>query len=166
MVNEKIQTTSPESRAPSPDLDENWMQKALRLAQCAEDAGEVPVGALLVIDNECIAEGWNQPISTHDASAHAEIIAIRAAGKSLNNYRLTGSTLYVTLEPCAMCAGAIIHARISRVVFGASDPKAGAAGSVFEILTTNKLNHFPEVTGGVLEAQCAEILQTFFKNKR
>lgn len=146
--------------------DEVWMQQALRLAKHAEDAGEVPVGALLVIDNECIAEGWNQPIGTHDASAHAEIIAIRAAGKSLDNYRLTGSTLYVTLEPCAMCAGAIIHARISRVVFGASDPKAGAAGSVFDILTVKKLNHFPEISGGVLEPQCAEILQTFFKKKR
>ena len=146
--------------------DEHWMQRAIELAQKAEGQGEVPVGALLVIDNECIAEGWNQPISSHDPSAHAEIIAMRNAGKSLGNYRLTAATLYVTLEPCAMCAGAIIHARISRVVFGTSDPKAGAAGSVFDILTTKKLNHFPEVTGGVLETLCAEILQKFFKNKR
>ena len=142
------------------------MQQALKLAHHAEQLGEIPVGALLVIDNECIAEGWNQPIRSNDPSAHAEIIAIRAAGKSLNNYRLTGSTLYVTLEPCVMCAGAIIHARIARIVFGTRDPKAGAAGSVFDILTANKLNHFPEVTGGALEAQCAEILQSFFINKR
>jgi len=146
--------------------DESWMGKALNLAQYAESAGEVPVGAVLVINGEPIAEGWNQPISKNDPSAHAEIIALRAAGQLSNNYRLVDSTLYVTLEPCVMCAGAIINARVARVVFGAYDPKAGAAGSVFDVLSSNRLNHSPEVCGGVLESQCADQLQSFFKQKR
>jgi len=146
--------------------DESWMGKALNLAQYAELAGEVPVGAVLVINGERIAEGWNQPISKNDPSAHAEIIALRAAGQLSNNYRLVDSTLYVTLEPCVMCAGAIINARVARVVFGAYDPKAGAAGSVFDVLSSNRLNHSPEVCGGVLESQCADQLQSFFKQKR
>ena len=142
------------------------MNKAIELAQCAEDAGEVPVGAILVIDNECVAEGWNQPIKTSDPTAHAEIMVLRSAGAAINNYRLVNSTLYVTLEPCVMCAGAIIHARVARVVFGACDPKAGAAGSVFDVLGSNKLNHVPAVCGGVLESPCAGMLQSFFKVKR
>ena len=146
--------------------DESWMSKVLNLAQHVESAGEVPVGALLVLNNECVAEGWNQPITNNDPSAHAEIIALRAAGQVLNNYRLVDSTLYVTLEPCVMCAGAIINARVARVVFGAYDPKAGAAGSVFDVLSSNRLNHSPEVYGGVLESQCADQLQSFFKDKR
>ncbi len=146
--------------------DESWMGKALNLAQYAETAGEVPVGAVLVINGERFAEGWNQPISKNDPSAHAEIIALRAAGQLSNNYRLVDSTLYVTLEPCVMCAGAIINARVARVVFGAYDPKAGAAGSVFDVLCSNRLNHSPEVCGGVLESQCADQLQSFFKQKR
>ncbi len=146
--------------------DESWMGKALNLAQYAESAGEVPVGAVLVINGEHIAEGWNQPISKNDPSAHAEIIALRAAGQLSNNYRLVDSTLYFTLEPCVMCAGAIINARVARVVFGAYDPKAGAAGSVFDVLSSNRLNHSPEVYGGVLESQCADQLQSFFKDKR
>lgn len=143
-----------------------WMQKALGLAIGAEQEGEVPVGAVVVLEDECIGVGWNRPIAANDPTCHAEIIALRAAAAHQNNYRLPGSTLYVTLEPCVMCAGAIIHARISRVVFGAFDPKAGAAGSLFDILGTDKLNHRVEVNGGVMEQECAEILQAFFKRRR
>jgi tRNA(adenine34) deaminase len=146
--------------------DEYWMRRALNLAQQAEQEGEVPVGAVLVLDDELIGEGWNRPIVSHDPSSHAEINAIRAASLNLSNYRLPGTELYVTLEPCVMCAGAIIHARIERLVFGAHDAKAGAAGSVFNILPTNKLNHQVQVSAGVMEASCAEILQTFFKQRR
>ena len=127
---------------------------------------EVPVGAVLILDNECVAEAWNQPIAAHDPSAHAEMLALRQAGQKLGNYRLNDATLYVTLEPCAMCAGAIIHARIARVVFGALDPRAGAGGSVFQILDSDKLNHRVQITGGVLETACTGILQDFFKKKR
>ena len=146
--------------------DVMWMQRALDLARQAERMGEVPVGALLVLNNECVAEAWNQPITAHDPTAHAEILALRQAGKKLGNYRLNDTTLYVTLEPCAMCAGAIIHARIARVVYGAKDPRAGAGGSVFQILDSDKLNHRTRITGGVLEAACTEILQGFFNKKR
>ena len=147
-------------------LDEFWMQRALELAQRAESKGEVPVGAVLVRDEHIIGEGWNQPISTNDPTGHAEIIALRAAAANINNYRLLDTTLYVTLEPCSMCAGALIHARVKRVVYGASDPKGGAAGSVFEILGTDKLNHSVEVTTGVLADKCAEILTGFFQQRR
>jgi tRNA(adenine34) deaminase len=146
--------------------DEFWMQQALLLAGRAEQEGEVPVGAVVVFENEVIGEGWNRPITSHDPSSHAEIVAIRAAAEHLANYRLSGAELYVTLEPCVMCAGAIIHARLSRVVFGAYDPKAGAAGSVFEILPTDKLNHRVEVSGGVLDTECAASLQGFFRQRR
>lgn len=146
--------------------DEKWMLRALELARRAESLGEVPVGAIVVLDNECIAEGWNQPISGHDPSAHAEMIAIRTAGKKLKNYRLVNTTLYVTLEPCVMCAGAIIHARINRVVIGARDPKSGAAGSVFQLLQSEQLNHQCEITMGILQHDCAELLQDFFKQRR
>lgn len=142
------------------------MQKALELAHRAESQGEVPVGAVLVLNDECIAEGWNQPISLNDPSAHAEMIAIRQAGQQLNNYRLCDTTLYVTLEPCVMCAGAIVHARVARVVFGARDPKTGAAGSVLQLLQNSSLNHHCQLTSGVLQEQCAAILSDFFSNKR
>jgi len=143
-----------------------WMQHAIKLAQHAESVGEVPVGAVIVKDNKIVAEGWNQPISGNDPTAHAEVIALRAAAKELENYRVIDTTLYVTLEPCAMCAGALIHARVKRVVFGAADPRTGAAGSVFDILNTKKLNHAVEVEQGVLEQECAQLLKLFFKKKR
>lgn len=146
--------------------DKHWMKRALDLARQAELDGEVPVGAVLVMDNEIIGEGSNSPISNHDPSAHAEIVALRAAGQHLQNYRLPGTTLYVTLEPCCMCAGAIIQARIERLVFAASDPKAGAAGSVFDLLHSDKLNHRLEIIGGVMAGESAELLQTFFKSRR
>lgn len=146
--------------------DELWMQKALDLAHEAERMGEVPVGAVLVLNNECVAEAWNQPIAAHDPAAHAEMLALRQAGQKLGNYRLNDTTLYVTLEPCAMCAGAIIHARVARVVFGATDPRAGAGGSVFQILDSDKLNHRVRITGGVLETACTDLMQDFFKKRR
>ena len=142
------------------------MHHALVLAQRAEEHGEVPVGAVLVRDNRIIGEGWNCPISARDPTAHAEIQAIRAAGQQIGNYRLVGSTLYVTLEPCAMCAGAIIHARIQRVVFGAADPKSGAAGSVFNILPGHQLNHRVECQGGLLTEACSTLLSIFFRARR
>ena len=146
--------------------DKYWMQKALELAQHAEAEDEVPVGAVIVKDNQLIAEGWNHPIQAHDPSAHAEMMAIRNAGQTLNNYRLIDTTLYVTLEPCPMCVGAMIHARIKRLVFGAFDPKTGAAGSVFDLINAEQHNHHIEVTGGVEEERCRQILQAFFKRKR
>ena len=146
--------------------DEYWMRRALNLAERAQADGEVPVGAVVVKDDECIGEGWNQPISTRDPSAHAEITALRAAAGRTENYRLPGTTLYVTLEPCAMCAGAIILARVSRLVYAAADPRSGAAGSVFNILQSEQLNHRVDLTAGVLELEAAAILQTFFKTRR
>lgn len=146
--------------------DETFMRHALKLAALAEDDGEVPVGAVLVRDNEIIGEGWNRPIANHDPSAHAEILALRDAALHLENYRLSQSTLYVTLEPCSMCAGALIHARVQRVVFGATDPKGGAAGSVFDILGTDKLNHRIEVEGGLLAEECSGLLKNFFQKRR
>ena len=147
-------------------LDLFWMQHALELAQRAESEGEVPVGAVLVLDEQVVGEGWNRPITDNDPTAHAEIMALRSAAKKLNNYRLLGTTLYVTLEPCIMCSGAIIHSRVKRVVYGALDPKAGAAQSAFTILGTDKLNHQVYVDAGVLAKECGEILSTFFKKKR
>ncbi|TNF34638.1 MAG: tRNA adenosine(34) deaminase TadA [Gammaproteobacteria bacterium] len=146
--------------------DAYWMQKALELARKAESEDEVPVGAVVVKNNELIAVGWNHPIQAHDPSAHAEMMAIRNAGQVLNNYRLIDTTLYVTLEPCPMCVGAMIHARIKRLVFGAYDPKTGAAGSVFDLLQSEKHNHSVEVTAGVLEEECRAVLQNFFRQKR
>ncbi|NKB37995.1 MAG: tRNA adenosine(34) deaminase TadA [Gammaproteobacteria bacterium] len=146
--------------------DEKWIQHALSLADKAEQEDEVPVGAVVVLDNELIGEGWNRPISSHDPSSHAEINALRAAALNISNYRLSDAQLYVTLEPCVMCAGAMVHARISRLVFGAYDARAGAAGSVFDIIPTDKLNHRVEVLGGVSEATCASVLQNFFKKRR
>jgi len=142
------------------------MQHALQLAQHAADEDEVPVGAIIVKDNQIISEGWNQPIQAHDPSAHAEITAIRKAGQKLNNYRLIDTTMYVTLEPCSMCVGAMIHARVGRLVFGASDLKTGATGSAINLIHNPIHNHKIEVIGGVMELQCKELLQNFFKLKR
>ena len=142
------------------------MQRALELARRAEAEDEVPVGALLVRDDRVIGEGWNLPISSHDPSAHAEIRALRAAASAVSNYRLPQTTLYVTLEPCVMCAGAIIHARIQRVVFGARDPRTGAAGSVFDILNSDQHNHCVEITEGVLAGECGQLLTEFFRMRR
>ena len=146
--------------------DENWMRYALQLAQQAALQGEVPVGAVLVQDDNILGEGWNQPISLNDPSAHAEMLAMRAAGQVAANYRLPNTTLYVTLEPCSMCAGAMIHARIARVVFGAYDPKTGAAGSLFSVLNDARHNHQVQISGGVLAEECAELLRTFFRERR
>lgn len=142
------------------------MRHALALAQRAAEQGEVPVGALLVLNDEMMGSGWNHPINAHDPSAHAEIAALRDAAQRLGNYRLPGTTLYVTLEPCVMCVGAIIHARVARVVFGAADPKTGAAGSVFDILQSPLHNHRVEVVGGVLAEPCGILLKTFFQARR
>lgn len=150
---------------PVPD-DEEWMRRALELAARAGAAGEVPVGAVLVLDGEAVGEGCNRPIIDHDPSAHAEVLALRAAAARLGNYRLPDTTLYVTLEPCVMCAGAIIHARVRRVVYGARDPKGGAAGSVLDVLNSNRLNHRVEIASGVLEEDCACLLQDFFRQRR
>jgi len=145
---------------------EHWMQYAIQLAQKAADQDEVPVGAVIVKDNQLIAEGWNQPIQSHDPSAHAEIMAIRNAGQALNNYRLIDTTMYVTLEPCSMCVGAMIHARVKHLVFGASDLKTGATGSAINLIHNPVHNHKIEVTGGVMEDECRDVLQLFFKLKR
>lgn len=143
-----------------------WMNLALELARKAEAEGEVPVGAVLVLNGELIGEGWNQPISGNDPTAHAEIQAMRDAAQRISNYRLLDTTLYVTLEPCPMCAGAMVHARVSRVVFGATDPRTGAAGSVFNLLQAESLNHQAEVEGGVLAYECSTMLRDFFRKKR
>lgn len=148
------------------DRDAHFMARALDAARAAEARGEVPVGAVLVIDDAVIASGANAPIAGHDPTAHAEIAALRAAAARLGNYRLTGSTLYVTLEPCCMCVGAIIHARVGRLVFGASDPKSGAAGSVFDLARAPQHNHRLAVTGGVLAEEAAELLRSFFRARR
>lgn len=145
---------------------EYWMEKALVLARRAESAGEVPVGAVIVKDDELLAKGWNQPISSHDATSHAEIMAMRAAGEKLNNYRLVGTTLYVTLEPCSMCVGAMIHARVARVVYGASEPRTGALGGAFNLLEANQHNHVFEVRSGVMAEQSRLLLQGFFQSRR
>jgi tRNA(adenine34) deaminase len=146
--------------------DEAWMRYAIRLAQRAEQQGEVPIGAVIVKDDQCIAEGWNMPIATHDPTAHAEIMAIRRGGIALENYRLCDATLYVTLEPCVMCMGAISHARIKRLVFGAFDPKRGAVCNALSLTDANFLNHRVNWTGGVLEEECGELLKDFFRARR
>lgn len=153
--------------APLDDSDEHWMQHALTLAGHARDAeGEIPVGAVLVRDGEVIGEGWNRNITLHDPTAHAEIVAMRAAGAKLGNHRLIGTTLYVTLEPCAMCAMALIHARVARVVYAADDPKTGAAGSVFDTLISERHNHRVEVVGGLLAEESSQLLRDFFRQRR
>lgn len=148
------------------EKDHYWMQQALSLAKLAARAGEVPVGALMVYENKVIASAYNQPISLSDPCAHAEILAIRKAAQYLNNYRLINTTLYVTLEPCAMCVGAITHARIKRLVFAANDPKSGACGSALPILNSPYLNHKVEVTAGISSQESAQLLQDFFKARR
>jgi len=146
--------------------DEAWMNEALLLAKRAGDEGEVPVGAVVVREGEIIGRGWNQNIGLHDPSAHAEIMAMREAGIALANHRLSDCTLYATLEPCMMCAGAMIHARLDRVVFGASDPKTGAAGGKFDLLTDPAHNHAPLVNGGCLADECSVLLKDFFRQRR
>jgi len=146
--------------------DSGFMGLALDLAREAGAAGEVPVGALLVMDGEVVGRGCNQPIGRHDPTAHAEIMALRDAAMRLGNYRLPGCTLYVTLEPCAMCAGAIMHARIDRVVFGARDAKTGAAGSVIDLFAESRLNHHTAIVGGVLADECGSLLSSFFAARR
>jgi tRNA(adenine34) deaminase len=153
----------------SPDLnplDEFYMGFALAEAQRAQDAGEVPVGAVVVIDNQIIGRGYNRPIGLNDPTAHAEILALREAAERVGNYRLTGATLYVTIEPCAMCAGAVVNARIKRLVFGARDTRAGAVESVFQICANSSLNHQVDVTSGVSDDAARELMQNFFKKRR
>ena len=142
------------------------MHHALALAEQAARMGEVPVGAVLVRDGALLAEAHNRPISDHDPAGHAEMIALRAAARAVGNYRLTGTTLYVTLEPCVMCAGAIIHARVQRLVFGAPDPKAGAVHSLYDVIANPRLNHAVQWTGGVLAEECGAVLRAFFKARR
>jgi len=154
----------PPSTNDSPD--ELWMEEALRCAQRALEAGEVPVGAIVIHAGRIVGRGWNRNITDSDPSAHAEIIAMREAGATLGNHRLGDCELFVTIEPCAMCAGAMVHARIKRLVYGADDPKAGAVHSVLPVLNHPQLNHRVEVQGGVLAGRSAELLQTFFKNRR
>jgi tRNA(adenine34) deaminase len=146
--------------------DEAFMRRALALAAAGREAGEVPVGAVVVLDDAVIGEGFNQPIGSHDPTAHGEIVAMRAAGQRIGNYRLAGATLYVTIEPCQMCVGAMIHARIARLVYGAPEPKAGAIESAMKAHEHPSLNHRMEVTGRVLEAECRETIQAFFAQRR
>jgi tRNA(adenine34) deaminase len=148
------------------ELDRQFMQKALDQAKLAAIAGEVPVGAVLVRDGKIIAQGFNQPISNSDPSAHAEMMTLRSAAQAEANYRLPGTTLYVTLEPCTMCAGAMLHARVDRVVFGASDPKTGAAGSVLNVFSEKQINHQTQVEGGIMGEECGQVLRDFFKERR
>lgn len=146
--------------------DEDFMRIALTAARQAGEQGEVPVGAVLVREGEIIATGFNQPIAGHDPTAHAEIAALRAGAQKLENYRMPGCALYVTLEPCAMCAGAMMHARLARVVYGAADPKTGACGSVVNLFAEDQLNHHTSVTGGVLATECSTLLSEFFAARR
>ena len=148
------------------ELDYQFMQQAIEQARLAALAGEVPVGAVLVRDGKVISSAFNKPISTHDPSAHAEMLALRAAAQNEANYRLPGSTLYVTLEPCTMCSGAILHARVDRVVYGAVDPKTGAAGSVLDVFSSKQINHQTTVEGGLMGDECGQLLRNFFKERR
>ena len=148
------------------ELDRQFMQQALEQANLAALAGEVPVGAVLVRHGQVISKGFNQPIGLHDPSAHAEMLALRQAAVSEQNYRLPRTTLYVTLEPCAMCAGAMLHARVERVVYGAADPKTGAAGSVLDVFSSKQINHQTSSEGGVMREECGQLLRDFFKERR
>lgn len=161
-----VTSAEPESAVVVSERDRRFMAMALNAAESARAAGEVPVGAVLVRGDDVIATGFNHPIGGHDPSAHAEMAALRAAAQSLQNYRLPGCELYVTLEPCLMCAGAIMHARIARVVFGAHDPKTGACGSVVDAFANRQLNHHTEVAGGVLATECGDALKSFFAHRR
>jgi tRNA(adenine34) deaminase len=146
--------------------DLEWMQRAFELAEKAKSQGEVPVGAVIVCAGQIIGEGYNQPISSNDPVAHAEIMALRDAGNNIGNYRLPDTIMYVTLEPCAMCAGAIVHARLKKLVYATDDSKTGACGSVFNLLQTEELNHKVEIEKGIMENECHSLIQTFFKEKR
>jgi tRNA(adenine34) deaminase len=148
------------------ELDRQFMQQALEQAGLAALAGEVPVGAVIVRNGEVIARAFNQPITNHDPSAHAEMLALRQAALSEQNYRLPGTTLYVTLEPCTMCAGAMLHARVDRIVYGAADPKTGAAGSVLDVFSLKQLNHQTIIEGEVMGQECGQLLREFFKERR
>jgi len=148
------------------ELDRQFMQQALEQAGLAALAGEVPVGAVIVRNGEVIAKAFNQPITNHDPSAHAEMLALRQAALAEENYRLPSTTLYVTLEPCTMCAGAMLHARVDRIVYGAADPKTGAAGSVLDVFSSKQLNHQTVIEGGVMGQECGQLLRDFFKERR
>ena len=148
------------------ELDQQYMLMAIEQAQLAAQSGEVPVGAVLVRDGQVISRAFNKPIANHDPSAHAEMLALREAALAEENYRIPGSTLYVTLEPCAMCSGAMLHARIDRVVYGAQDPKTGAAGSVLDIFSSKQINHQTSVEGGIMSEECGQLLRDFFKGRR
>ena len=154
------------ARQPGVKSDSEFMRRALELAAQAEARGEVPVGALVVQGEQVIGEGFNQPITLKDPTAHAEILALRAAANTLGDYRLGGTTLYVTLEPCPMCAAALVHARVARLVFGAWDPRQGAAGSVFNLVTARAMNHQVDCFGGVLADECGALLKRFFESRR
>lgn len=148
------------------ELDRQFMEQAIEQAKLAALAGEVPVGAVVVRDGKVISKAFNKPISNHDPSAHAEMLALREAALTEKNYRLPGATLYVTLEPCAMCSGAMLHARVDRIVYGASDPKTGAAGSVLDIFASKQINHQTIVEGGIMGEECGQVLRNFFKERR
>ena len=148
------------------ELDQQYMLMAIEQAQLAAQSGEVPVGAVLVRDGQVISKAFNKPIANHDPSAHAEMLALREAALADENYRIPGSTLYVTLEPCAMCSGAMLHARIDRVVYGAQDPKTGSAGSVLDIFSSKQINHQTSVEGGIMSEECGQLLRDFFKGRR
>ncbi|MEW6998326.1 tRNA adenosine(34) deaminase TadA [Colwelliaceae bacterium BS250] len=148
------------------NTDEKYMRQAIELAKVAQSQGEIPVGAVLVCNDEVVATGWNQSIQLHDPSAHAEMIAVRAAGDQVENYRMLDCTLYVTLEPCPMCAGLLVHSRIKRLVYGAADLKTGSAGSVFNLVANEKLNHQVAITSDILGAECSTMLSAFFKHRR
>jgi len=162
----KTKDASPKTASDELYSDELWMEEALRCAQRALEAGEVPVGAVVVSEGRIVGRGWNCNITGFDPAAHAEIMALREAGATIGNHRLEGCELFVTIEPCAMCAGALVHARIRRLVYGADDPKAGAVHSVMQVLNHPQLNHKIEVRRGVLAGRSAEVLQTFFKSRR
>jgi len=147
-------------------LDRQFMQQAIEQAHLAAIAGEVPVGAVLVRDGQVISKAFNKPITNHDPSAHAEMLALRQAALAEQNYRLPGTTLYVTLEPCAMCVGAMLHARVDRIVFGAPDPKTGAAGSVVDLFAIKQINHQTSIEGGIMGDECGQLLRNFFKERR
>jgi tRNA(adenine34) deaminase len=152
--------------SPLEDTDRKWMRLALEQAALAAQVGEVPVGAVLVKDGELVAAGFNQPIGSCDPTAHAEVVALRAAAQAMQNYRLPDTTLYVTIEPCAMCAGALVHARIARLVFGAIEPRAGSVVSSAQLLAREQLNHRVEVEGGVLADECSALMKAFFRDRR
>ena len=148
------------------ELDQQYMRMAIEQAQLAAQSGEVPVGAVLVRDGQVISKAFNKPIANHDPSAHAEMLALREAALAEENYRMPGTTLYVTLEPCAMCSGAMLHARVGRVVYGAPDPKTGAAGSVLDLFSSKQINHQTIVEGGIMGEECGQLLRDFFKGRR